>query len=428
MKKYFSVILIAVAIIACLKIASRHRVNVSSELSELLESKQFFKARDVYNKEYSHLEEFDQLFFGSHINNIFNHLELSNSNISDILKQYPSQLTEKQICELLSIKLENSVKLFDYKQVVDVANILLTKHKDSLSVKEIGDYNNAINMWQPLVKTSKQEVTIYDNSDVTIKVDKIGLKNIPVETNVGEVDFLFDTGANVSVISRSMAEKLDLRVFDNSFKVSTITGKRVNASIAVAPKLRISHILITNAVFMVFDDENLSFPSLNYKINGIIGFPIFTAMGEIQITHDNHFIVPKVMTHSSLHNLAINFLNPVIHLKTTDDYIDCTLDTGADTSILYDNYFVSHKEDIEKDYEIKDLKIGGAGGGVISQKGYEISLTPVINGKKVKLEHINVFTAPIKKSNKFAGNIGQDLIGKYDKIILNFKDMFVEFK
>lgn len=427
MRKNISVILVVLSLFVCIKIATIHRDNVSTKIERLIQDKMFFEARDIYNNEYSHLEDFHQYLYGVYINNVFNNLEKSNQEITELLSKYQSRLSSKQLREILSIEMQNSIKLFDYKKAVEISNIILTNHRDSLSIDEIKDYENTKLMFEPIIDLPKQEVVIYDYSDVIIKNDKLGFKNIPIETNIGNLDFVLDTGANISVVSRSMANRMGMNISENKFEVTSITGKKVNASIAFAPKLRISNIIISNAVFMVLDDESLAFSSLDYKINGIIGFPIISALGEIQLTKDNHFIVPKNTSYSSMHNLAINFLTPIIHLKTTDDYLDYSIDTGAKSSILYNNYYNRHKEDIEKAYTVKDIKFGGAGGS-LAVKGYNIKFSPVINGKKIVLDSISVLTASLSEDNKLAGNIGQDLIYKYDKIIMNFKDMFVKFE
>ena len=42
-----------------------------------------------------------------------------------------------------------------------------------------------------------------------------------------------------------------------------------------------------NVVFLVLDDEDISFPQIEYYINGIIGFPVIEAMDEVRISKNN---------------------------------------------------------------------------------------------------------------------------------------------
>lgn len=38
-----------------------------------------------------------------------------------------------------------------------------------------------------------------------------------------------------------------------------------------------------------------------------------------------------------------------------------------------------------------------------------------------------VLKEPIESNNNYYGNIGQDLIGKFEKITINFDKMFIKF-
>lgn len=51
-----------------------------------------------------------------------------------------------------------------------------------------------------------------------------------------------------------------------------------------------------------------------------------------------------------------------------------------------------------------------------------------VNGKDILLKKIDVLTADEdEKWKQLYGNLGQDLIGQFDKMTINFDQMFVRF-
>ena len=102
-----------------------------------------------------------------------------------------------------------------------------------------------------------------------------------------------------------------MKIIPVDIKVGTITGDKLLAKLAVCSKLTMGNIDLFNVVFLVLPDEALSFPQINYQINGILGFPLIESLKEIRITQDGHFIVPLVaQTTSKSSNMAMNGLTP----------------------------------------------------------------------------------------------------------------------
>ncbi len=96
-----------------------------------------------------------------------------------------------------------------------------------------------------------------------------GLINVPVEFKDSTFDFVFDTGANLSVITESYAIKAGLDVRNVVFKVRAITGIDVNAKLGVAKLLKMGDVEVENVVFIVFPDSVLSFAGGAYRIRGL---------------------------------------------------------------------------------------------------------------------------------------------------------------
>ena len=175
-------------------------------------------------------------------------------------------------------------------------------------------------------------------------------------------------------------------------------------------------------MFLVFPDESLYFPQVGYQLNGIIGFPVIEALGEIQLTNDDELIVPEKPTAYESQNMALDFLTPMIQLGS-EHY---TFDTGAANTMLYSKYYKAHPE-VYKGLKLQEFNSGSVG-GVVKRSGYLVTFSPVINNKKVNVDKVDLYTEDINpESEMFYGNIGQDLIRNFKKITINFRQMFIKF-
>lgn len=184
------------------------------------------------------------------------------------------------------------------------------------------------------------------------------------------------------------------------------------------------NIEIYNPVFLVLPDEALSFPQIDYQIFGILGFPVIEALGEIRITQDGNFIVPEEeSTFSGKSNLAMKGLTPLIYIG--DKHF--TFDTGADQSIFYNIFYQENKKFVDDNYKLEKINLGGAGGEK-EFVGYIINHTLNVGDQQVRLENIRLLKEKIKENETVYGNIGQDLIQKFDKMIINFNKMFIKFE
>jgi hypothetical protein len=423
-------IIVSSLLVLCLMQGKSQSVN-EPELStyyffidSLIKNDNFFAARDFYLKHKSTLTEYHQLLSGASIDNFFNRLDSSNQKINLLLKKYDASLTDSIKYTLLTIKQANHGKLYEYREAFNTINQILNRYNRFLSTSEKQDTYNTRIIWKSLANQPKQTIEILKNTRLPILRDKVGLANLTVTNGKEDVLFVFDTGANFSTVTETMANKFKMALMDSVIDVTGVTGNKVKTKIAVCPLITLGHIKIHNAVFLVFPDSALAFPQISFQLNGVIGFPIIEAMKELQITHNDEFTVPRIPSSNAIQNMALDFLTPVIDLNG-ESY---TFDTGADGTMLYDTYFSKHKAEIEGLYKETELNIGGAGGN-IRKKGYKITFSTIINNKHVSVDSVFVFKEKIKEEKKqIYGNIGQDLIRKFEKMTLNFDAMFIKFE
>jgi len=399
---------------------SKTKIRIDS----LMQVKSYFKARSLYETELNSLTEFEKLLYGASLDNFFNSPEKSNEKIETILNNHSNKLTDSLRYTLLGLAQINYSRLYDYKSAYETVNEILEKYAQLMTEDEIADQKNTNIIWKMLADQPKQ--TIEKNGITKIKMikDKAGLKNLKVVSNKEKINFIFDTGANISTVTESTATKFNMKIFEEVIDVTSITGLKIKSKIGICSIFSFGNITVKNAVFLVFPDEALAIPQINYQINGILGFPVIEALNEIHLSSKDEFIVPNEVTDYTTHNLALDFLTPIIELGG-----DCySFDSGADATMLYSTYFEKHKDDLMKNYKEENYEFGGAGGSII-KKGYKIPFTTTIGDQSVSLKDVFVLKEPLKESEEYYyGNIGQDLIKKFDEMILNFEYMYIKFE
>lgn len=393
------------------------------QIDSLIKRDEYFAARDAFLDTRQELSDFHQLMAGAVIDNVFNRLESSNEKIDSLYSMHAGRLSEKHRYELLQLKQMNHSKLFEYERADSTLQQMLSGLRHVMDSAEIDDYNNSKKIWAALSGQPKQVVSINGHTVLDLKRDALGLQNLTLSVEGDSLDVIFDTGANLSTVTETTAKRLHIRMMDTTvIDVGSITGRQVKARLGLCPEFRLGGITVHNAVFLVFPDEALAIPQANFQINGILGFPVIAAMKEVQLTKTGQFIVPVNRSTHTEQNMALKFLNPVIYL----DGENFTFDSGANSTILYDNYYRKHKKDIEAKYRETDISLGGAGGH-ITQKGYLVDFETTINNKRIVLDSVQLLREKLKDGNYFAGNIGQDLIGQFDKMTINFESMFIRF-
>ena len=78
------------------------------------------------------------------------------------------------------------------------------------------------------------------NGETRLKMEKdaAGLKNLKVRVGEETMNFIFDTGANISTVSASVAKRLGMKMIPADIDVDAITGISVKADLAVCKKIQ----------------------------------------------------------------------------------------------------------------------------------------------------------------------------------------------
>lgn len=399
--------------------------SLFNELHSLHEKKHIFefasglKAGGITGTELRILEALER--------NLFNDPESSNRIINELLSDNPGNIPDSLMLQLLEAKLQNEVNLYDYSSAYSTSELILSKYKSLLDSTEEWETNNSHTIWKAALDIKPQTAEFIKDSKLDASRDLAGLMNVKVSVAGEEADFVFDTGANFTVVNKSYAGKLKLKYLSGKFKVGAITGNKVDSELAYAPEMKIGNIIFKNVLFLVLPDEILSFAGGLYIIKGIVGFPVIKQMKEVHFRNDELFI-PVKSAEKKLGNFALDGFVPVINVIYKNDSLAFTFDTGARHTILYLPFLEKFRKEIESKYTLEEIEIGGAG-GTKTVKGYKIDkIKLMIGGATATIEDVKLVAEPIlKHSDQYYGNLGQDFFKQFGEMTLNFESMYAEF-
>ena len=263
---------------------------------------------------------------------------------------------------------------------------------------------------------------------VTSRKNPLGV--ITTELTLGSVrsEWILDTGANQSVISRSLATQLHLSILPGVAHTSGgITGTENELHVALLPSLPLGEANAHNVVLLVLDDANLTIPDGNgvsYHIAGIIGFPVLRALGRITFHHDGTLDATVGGGSASDGSpMELRLLNPVTKATVSAHPLPFTLDTGASSTTLSVRFYQLFQKE-KKQWKTSETKSFNAGGETTSQSFLVPTIALGVGGRTITLHKLPVIpTMQHADIDALFGNLGEDLFQSVQSFTFDFPNM-----
>jgi hypothetical protein len=417
----FSAILVAIIILAAagLPAAENPPPPDLAELQDLYRVRDFFSLQERLEQLTGAAAEAPEVgFLRAALQQALNDPEASNRTIEELLAM--DSLPGPLVSKLEQLQMTNYFRLHRYKDALNSARAILAGPADQLDPALLAEVRGTLPLYAALADVPPQEIEIKGMSRLTL--DALG--RLPVEIEGTNRRFALDTGANLSVIMRSEAEKLGLTIRPAGVEVATSTTRKVLADVAVAGQLRIGRVHYRNVVFLVFPDELLTFDD-GKRIPGLVGFPVVEAMQEVRFRRDGVIEIPHRPQTRRWRNLALDNLDPLVRVRYRKDDLVCRLDTGAGHTTFYQPFYERYRERIESFGKHTTVKVGGVGGlqEMPAFRLRKIGLT--LAGAGGTLRDVDVYTRPIRPphENYLYCNVGQDIFQSFRAHVINFRDM-----
>lgn len=414
--------LVLIPVLLSVTVAAQSKDN----LYKLYKAKQF-KALNDHNVNNDHPLH---LFYKAVFANVCNQPALSNNYLDEYVakvKQPPALIS----FEYWTVRNDNYVKLFDYKNASVTAEKLLKDYKHKYKKNDYVEEQHAARIWKSLINEEPQTLIRKGKVIIPMKRDIAGLINVKVSDNDTDTSFVLDTGAGISSITESLAQKMNLKIMpDTGIKVGGFSNIYNPVRIGIAEELKIGDITVYNEPFLIFQDEAFSFAGGAYKINGIIGFPIAKAMGTITITPD-HLEIDDVPAADSARekNLFIELLRPVLFLKYKGKTEPYNFDTGAGASQFSKKFYEVYGKELEKTGKYETRADAGAGGVRKHRSLIVKNVTFQLGDQEIIFPELDIDIENYHVSGKeLYGNLGQDLLKQYKRVTISFKGNYLKLE
>ena len=426
-----------IIVLVTLTIPVLHAQSTDVQLNALLGSGNFFKLKEEYPKLKEKSSEAIQLFVEAYLGSYFNQPEQANENIRLIFQfysEYPDIFTPELQLSLYYFMAENEARIQNYKNAASIYAQLIEQLADFLDINALNAYKEMYRFYNSLQNVSQMEISYTGtNKTIPLKRDTVGLLTLSVNSNnLNEnFDFVLDFGAGFCMVEEKYANSLGIKVLADSVFVRTGIGTVEYSKMGIADEITIGDVKVKNVIFNLSPDkivDKLPDSISNYKITGIIGFPVLRAFGHLIIT-DSQLVIsksPVSLIHSSNMMMCGNEL--YVQTVSAEDTLLMLFDSGSGDSYLT-SYYLSNR-DINKENLEKSTRGRISYGGMREFEIYKkADFSCQIGVKEFVFPSIDIHIENFQVSTLLIdGVIGQDVIKQSSATIIDFKNMYFQIK
>jgi hypothetical protein len=199
----------------------------------------------------------------------------------------------------------------------------------------------------------------------TCEVTETGVL-LPLTVNGRRVNWLLDTGANVTMTSDAEAARLGLVIRDSEGRAADLAGGSTSVRTAIAPRLVVGRTQLEHVPFLLTPANQMPWKELPPGRQGILGLPLAIALDAVRWTRPGVCQTGSTAVDASSlptsPNLRYDGLHVVTKVEVDGKTLEFLLDTGnqAGTQLW---------ERFGKDYESLVRERGRKGSARVTQIG-----------------------------------------------------------
>ena len=394
------------------------------ELQTAYEDKRYFDLKDIL-QQHTDVSSVMLSYYRGLMDNKFNRLESSIEHLRIFIRNANMETDTKRIIDCWETLGDNYTKAFRYKEAAEAYRTILGEFGDRLDTEKRADLKNYLRIFNALKEVPPQTVVVHADT----KIQLVDGGYIPLRINGQDTKLGLDTGANISFIMRSLAERMDMRIIDADVDVHNVAGQVVLADVGVAGEMEIGHTVLHNVIFLVFDDKDLYFAEADYQIIGALGYPVASSWKEMTFHQMDAMSIPKAPGSFSHQNLCLDDLTPVMAGFYRGQRHAFCLDTGAGQSVLFLPFFKTYEEELKAQYSLASNRQQGLGGYRDIPAYIMKDAVLFFAGEEAIFHELPILTdVTTDDSHFFFGNIGRDLLNQFNTMTLNFESMSIMFE
>ena len=337
------------------------------------------------------------------------------------------QESQPRAAVALSALADDYTKSFRYGDAARVYDDLLALPLDKPANRPRQDIEDESGMAHLLAGAAAQTISRNGRTRLKTKRSVLGSLNAELTVNGIREQWMLDTGSATSVVSRSFARRLGLTPLPGHGQAKAgVTGIENPLQMAVLPTLQMGGATLHNVVLVIFDDENLKITlgKQAYQINGIIGYPVFQALGTITFFYDGRFeAADKTPQSGAGTRMYMDLLTPVIECGIEGADLPFSFDTGGISTALTARYYERFRSEVGG-WLSGEIGSVGLGGRVTRQDYVQPRLSLAVGDKTAILKYVPIFpTAMGSNLDDLYGNLGQDVVAQFASFTMDFSNM-----
>jgi len=421
MKKNRLLFLISVILFPLLVQAQNN--DYTSKAMEILQSADGFELEAEYNRvKKDSLPMYVSNLYEMRLAMLFDQDEKAMNLIDTLIFKYHNKLGSFLVTNLILKKANILATGGQYAGAADYirSNLHLVNHGDSTYlIQREGHHNEMRNVPAPEIIRPHKDCEITYSLHGT---PKGRFYIVPVVINGKTYSFIYDVCAGHTSVTEEMAKDMGLQIINDDYVYGGSAGtscKNATIDSIVVGDIVYRHPLIK--INPVIDSSNL----------GVLGNPFMKGLGSFTIYPAKHKIVfpyktkPSHKQHNMMDGRGLYFLQA----HSGKEKLLFTLDSGASTSALLAPYYQKHKEWLDQ-IGIRDTVTITEVGKRNFQEFIKLKSMPVTVGKtNVSIKNVLVF--PNLHFDFFGdqqGIFGTSFFDCFQKVTVNFKDMYVSVK
>lgn len=260
--------------------------------------------------------------------------------------------------------------------------------------------------------------------------------SVDAEINGKKVRFNYDTGAGVNVMSHEMASELGITPIDSAgIKLKGVTT--IASRFAIADSIKLGDIVYRNVPFQIIDfstgNAEADAKMRETGLQCVLGSQTMMPLGEIWFDFASSCLVvpkepsPKPDYAPNMYRDAANAFVVNVYDYASDSNIEAVLDTGASYGGHTFKYYDKNRNLFEGVTPSDTIRYAGAGGVGYSKVCYK-DMQYNIGGQTLRSDSATVSMEGSIQGEAHEMLLGLPVMTKFDRMIINFTDMWVKFE
>jgi hypothetical protein len=250
---------------------------------------------------------------------------------------------------------------------------------------------------------------------------------LPLTVNGSRVNWLLDTGANVTMTSDAEAARLGLVIRDSEGRAADLAGGSASVRTAIVPRVVIGRTQFENVPFLVMPADQMPWKDLPPGRQGILGLPLAIALDALRWTRTGVCHTGSTAINASSLPTSPNLRYDRLHVVTKVDVdgrtLEFLLDTGNQAGTQLWERFGKDFESLVKERgrkgSVRVTQIGGATDrDIIVIPGVQLK----VGGKDTSLAEGKLFSRPVG-DDRFHGLLGMDVLSQATEVAIDFRSM-----